>query len=256
VEIHHLLNDPLGEGSLIQFSDNIDDKTLDQIPLFLIAEAFLKIIQREKLIKLTPLGALPKKVMVEIYNKRILLDEFIESGLIKLWKEENCISIRSARLAAELGGLVRKANGKLTLTKKTLLLLETNDRLKLFKLFFPAFTEKFLWGYNDGYTKFPVGQLGWAFSVILLDKFGEQPRTVNFYADKFLTAFPNLITFFEDKFTTAQRQFTRCYGLRTFDRFFVWFGFVTPDKNNNYMDFDTNIFKQAEVVKKIFKINT
>lgn len=60
-EIHHLLYDTFGDKSPIQLRDNIDDKTLDQIPLFRIAEEFLKIIHRDKQIKLTPLGALPKK---------------------------------------------------------------------------------------------------------------------------------------------------------------------------------------------------
>jgi hypothetical protein len=52
-EIHHLLYDTFSDKSPIQFRDDIDDKTLDQIPLFRIAEEFLKIIQRDKQIKLT-----------------------------------------------------------------------------------------------------------------------------------------------------------------------------------------------------------
>jgi hypothetical protein len=72
-EIHHLLYDTFGDKSPVQFRDNIDDETLDQIPLFRIAEEFLKIIYRDNQIKLTPLGALPKKVMVELYDKRFLL---------------------------------------------------------------------------------------------------------------------------------------------------------------------------------------
>jgi len=43
---------------------------------------------REKQIKLTPLEALLKKVMVAIYDKGFLYYEHIESGLTKLWKED------------------------------------------------------------------------------------------------------------------------------------------------------------------------
>lgn len=60
-EVHHLLYEAFGDKSPIQFRDDIDDETLDQIPLFRIVEEYLKIIQREKQIKLTPLGALQKK---------------------------------------------------------------------------------------------------------------------------------------------------------------------------------------------------
>ena len=252
-EIHDLLYDTFGEKSPIQFRDNIDNETLDQIPLFRIAEEFLKIIYREKQIKLTPLGALPKKVMVELYDKRFLLDERIESGLTKLWKEDDCISIKSARLTAEIAGLVRKAKGKLTLTKTGTKLLETNNRLQIFKQFFKAFVDKFSWSYNDGYPEEPIGQLAWAFSIIMLDKFGDHPQHIDLYADKYLKAFPLFITFFEPRYTTPERHFYRCYGVRTFDRFFLWFGFVTVEKQKTYLDIDSDKYKRTELVRRIFR---
>lgn len=254
-EIHHLLYDTFGDKSPVQFRENIDDKTLDQIPLCRIVEDYLKIIQRDKHIKLTPHGALPKKVMVELYDKRFLLDEHIESGITKLWKEDDCIAIRSARLTAEIAGLVKKESGKLILTKTATKLLETNNRLQLFRQFFQAFTNKFLWSFNDGYPEQPIGQLGWAFSVIMLDKFGDQPQTVDFYADKYLKAFPNFISFFRPDYSTPERQFFRCYGVRTFDRFFLWFGFVTVDKHKIFLDLDTDKFQRTDLVKSIFKID-
>lgn len=254
-EVHHLLYYTFGEKSPVQFRDDIDDKTLDQIPLFRIAEEYLKIIQRDRQIKLTPLGALPKKVMTELYDKRILPDEYIENGITKLRREEDCVSIRSARLTTELAGLIKNISGKLTLTKNATKLLETNSRLQIFRLFFQAFTDKFPWSFNDGYPEQPIGQLGWAFSVIMLDKFGDRPQTVEFYAEKYLRAFPNFITFFRNDYTTPERQFFRCFGVRTFDRFFLWFGFVTVDKQKKYLDSDTDKFKRTDLVKNIFNID-
>jgi hypothetical protein len=52
-EVHYLLYDTFGEKSPLQFRNDLDDATLDQIPLFRIAEEYLKIIQRDKQIKLT-----------------------------------------------------------------------------------------------------------------------------------------------------------------------------------------------------------
>ena len=254
-EIHYLLYDTFGDKSLVQFRDDIDDKTLDQIPLFRIVEDHLKIIQRDKYIKLTPLGALPKKVMVELYDKRFLLDEHIESRITKLWKEDDCIAIRSARLTAEFAGLVKKVSGKLTLTKTASKLLETNNRLQIFRKFFQAFTDKFLWSYNDGYPEQPIGQLGWAFTLFMLDKFGDQSENIDFYADKYLRAFPKLISFFRPNYSTPERQFFSCYGVRTFDRFFLWFGFVTVDKQKVFIDLETDKFKRTDLVKRIFKID-
>lgn len=254
-EIHHLLYDTFGENSPIQFRKNIDDKTLDQIPLFRIAEEFLKIIYRDKQIMLTPLGALTKKVVVELYDKRFLLEELVEKGISKLWREEDSISIRSARFSTELAGLVRKANGKLTLTKTATKLLDTNNRLQIFRQFFQAFTDKFLWSFNDGYPEQPIGQLGWAFSVIMLNKFGDQPQTVDFYADKYLRAFSKFIRFFRPGYSTPEQQFFRCYGVRTFDRFFLWFGFVTVEQQNIFLDLETDKFKRTDLLKSIFEID-
>jgi hypothetical protein len=254
-EVHYLLYDTFGDKSPVQFRDDIDEKTLDQIPLFRIVEDYLKIIQRDKHIKLTPLGALPKKVMVELYDKKFVLDEHIESGITKLWKETDCTAIKSARLTVEIAGLVKKVSGKLTLTKTASKLLETNNRLQLFRQFFQAFTSKFLWSFNDRYPEQPIGQLGWDFSVIMLDKFGNQPQTVDFYAAKYLKAFPIFISFFQPGYSTPERQFFRCYSVRTFDRFFLWFGFVTVDKQKIFLNLDTDKFKRTDLVKSIFKID-
>ena len=193
--------------------------------------------------------------MAELYDKRFLLNEHTGRGITKLWKEDDYIAIRSARLTAEIAGLVKKVSGKLTLTKTATKLLETNNRLQLFRQFFQAFTAKFLWSFNDGYPEQPIGQLGWAFSVIMLDKFGDQPQTVDFYADKYLKAFPKFITFFRPDYSTPERQFFRCYGVRTFDRFLLWFGFVTVDKQKIFLDLDTDKFKRTDLVKSIFKID-
>lgn len=254
-EVHHLLYDTFGDKSLVQLLDDIDEKTLDQIPLFRIVEDYLKILQRDKHIKLTPLGALPKKVMVELYDKRYLLEYLVENGISKLWREDDSISIRSARLAAELAGLVRKVNGKLMLTKTAIKLLESNNRLQIFKQFFQAFTDKFLWSYNDGYPEQPIGQVGWAFSVIMLDKFGDQPKSVDFYADKYLRAFPEFITFFRPSYLTPEQQFYSCYGVRTFERFFLWFGFVTVDRKEKFSDLENDKFKRSDLIRNIFKMD-
>jgi hypothetical protein len=254
-EMHHLVYDTFGEKSPVNFREDIDDKTLDQIPLFRIAEEFLKIIQRDKYIKLTPLGALPVKVMVELYDKRFLLEYYFENRSLKYVREQDSISIRSARYSAELAGLVKKVNGKLSLTKKATKLLETKNRVQIFKQFFQGFTEKFSWSYNDGYSEKIIGQLGWAFTVVMLDKYGEQSRTVHLYANKYLKAFPVLIQYLEPDYSTPEEQFPRCYGIRAFERFLLWFGFVTVDRYNKYPDTDTDEYKRTDLVKRIFNID-
>lgn len=250
-EFDELLYQPFGENSPVQFRD-IDDATLDRIPLFRIAEEYLKIIEREKLIKLTPKGALPKKVMVEVYAKNFLPDEHIESGLIKLHREEDCISIMSARHAVELAGLAKKANGKLSLTKKAAVLLQPAKRQQLFQEFFKAFTSKFSWCFNDGYPDEFVGQIGWAFSAFLLHKFGSEPRFTHFYAQHYFKAVPVKAFVSKHHPPELSEDFFRCYGTRAFYRFFLWFGFVTiVDKGSRYDESDT--FAATDLLDKVFE---
>ena len=251
-QLHYLLYEPLGENSVVKFHDSINDDTLNSIPLFRIAEEYLKIIKFEKNIKLTPLGALPKKVMVALYAKNFLPDEFVETGITKLWKEEDCISIMSARLSVGLAGLTKKANGKISLTKNGDKFLQPENRSMLFKIFFQAFADKFSWSFNDGHPEEPIGQMGWAFSVYMLDKFGDKERDVDFYAEKYLKAFPVFLSFFSDSYKSKEQNFIRCYQLRTFDRFLLWFGFIKLDNPQIYSVSKTSNINRTKFLREVF----
>jgi hypothetical protein len=231
-QMNGLLYDPLGEGSYIHFRETIVDASLDAIPLFRILEEYLLILRREEQIKLTPLGALPVKILVEVYNKKIMTDELIESGLYKLRKEENCIHISSMRLTAELAGLVRKANGKLHLTKKAEKYMDKGNRVQIFKDFFTAFTCKFAWSYNDGFQPMAkmVAQTEWAFIVYMVHKMAGETKDMAIYAQKIIEAMPKLLDFFEGRYSTPEGDLQYCFSTRAFERFQEWFGFVTIEQ--------------------------
>lgn len=155
--VHTLLYTPFDKSSLLKIND-LSDEMLDQIPLFAIAEDLLHIIQRDNYIKLTLRGALPKKIVIELYNKKHILDSFIEVGYNKLNRESDCDTILGTRVVLELAELVTKERGKLRLTNKALNLLEQNNRQELFNIFFKAFITQFNWGYYD---RFPESPLRW-----------------------------------------------------------------------------------------------
>lgn len=255
-EMHRLLYQPLEESSPVRFREKIENDALDRIPLFRMAEALLGIIQREGHIKLTKTGAMPVKVVKELYGSGFLLDEHIEAGITKLYKEESCDTIHNVRIVIEQSGLVRKANGKLTLTKSALKLLDSGNRDQLFKQFFRTFTEKFRWSYNDLYADIPIGQLGWGFSILLLDLYGSDELGSGFYAEKYQLAFPGLIEFLlPEPYMCPEKQFTNCYKLRTFDRFFWWFGFVTMRSEKSNSIFESELIKGTGLIKHLFIIN-
>lgn len=55
-EMHQLLHRTLYTDSPLKMVSTVTDEIMDQVPFFLLMEEFLKIIEREKSIKLTPLG--------------------------------------------------------------------------------------------------------------------------------------------------------------------------------------------------------
>ena len=251
---HFILYDTYNKNSPVHFHNRIDNETLDKVSLFRVAEDFIRIIDREKFIKLTPLGALPKKVMVELYDKKYIYDELIENGITKLWKEQDCIAILSTKIVTEIAGITKKANGKMTLTKKGTTFLKLENRQQFFELFISTFADKFNWGFNDGYPEKPIGQIGWTFTIYLLNKFGKEFRSESFYAEKYLKALPDLLNEFEtDGYRPQKEQFANCYGVRTFQRFLDWFGLVETDRKK--WNEDLNI-KTAEILTKVFKIDT
>lgn len=255
IQAHELIYNPLGENSCIKFSSHITNEILDQIPFFRISEELLKIIQRDGFIKLTPIGALPKKFLVELYGSKFILDYHIESGINKLYREDECISIKTARIVCQLTNLVKKSSGKLLLTKNGERCLKAENRVELFKVIYLNFTEKFNWAFNDGYTQEPVGQYGNLFSIYLLKKFGDKENLTSFYSSKYLQVFEKFLILFDESYATPEIQFNNCYTVRTFQRFTEWFGFTIITGKNSFFDQENAKVAKTELFDKIFEFD-
>jgi hypothetical protein len=253
-EMHHLLYDAYGDKSPLGLRSDIENSTLDEIPLFRMTEEFLKIISREESIKLTPLGALPRKVLLELYSHKFITEDIIEAGFSKLSSEQNSVAITTVHLNMLLPGVVKKANGRLSLTKKGAQLLEPEQRFNLFTETLSTYTERFNWSSNDGYPQSPVGQLGWGFTVYLLEKFGQSEHAIEFYAEKYLKAFPKLLEFFPARpYGTPEGDFVNCYSVRTFERFLEWFGFVKVEHLHSIHGKQSDSIKRSDLLQKVFK---
>lgn len=255
VETNELIYNAFGEYSPIQIKEKIDNVVLDKIPFLRIAEEFLKIINREEFIKLTPLGALPKKVVVELYNQKHIPEFIIESGMYKLSKEADVISIQTCRYVCEHSGIIKKKLGKLTLTKKGENYLKKENRLELFKSIFKSFVSKFNWGYHDGFPQEPIAQYGALFSIYLLLEFGKKELPSDFYSERYLRVFSKFISLFDDSYQSAFDQFNHCYQVRTFERFTDWFGFTVSKEKIKMVEEkkvqSTNYLNQIFEVKRL-----
>ncbi len=226
IQMNALLYKPFTEVSPVQLRHDTEDASLDQIPLFGIAEALLHIIKNAGELKLTATDALPKKVVLELYEKKLISEFHLDSGMYKLSKESDSHTVTAARYGVEYGRLARKANGKFMLQKATIQLLEKGDRIALFKQFLLGFSDKYLWASPDGFVNQNFGQYGWAYSLYMLLKCGKEQTNVQFYVDKYLLAFPGLYNEFLQESDFRRKDLLSCYALRTFKRNFAWLGLV------------------------------
>ena len=226
-QMHPLLYQPLASASVVRLRPAVPDEVLNQIPFLRLTEAFLRLLQRETPLRLTPLGALPRKYLRELYAHGFIRKEGLETGLFTLSREIDSLAITTLHQTTRLAGLARLVRGQLLLTKKGGQLLDPAQRPVLWALVLDTFTRRFPWASHDGYPSPAVGQTGWAYSVYLLARFGQQPSPVHFYAAHYQRAFPFVLADFPDPaYRTPREQLAHCYGVRTFERGLNWFGLL------------------------------
>ena len=254
-EMHGLIYDPFGKGTVVELRDEIELAALDQMPILKLTIAYLNILQRDKFVKLTASGALPRKIVKELYDLRHWPVEFIDSGVINIRVEENFMVGAITRRVCEMAGLVKKADNKLSLTKKGLGLLQNNNQHQIFALFFSAFVKKLNWGVNDRYTEAPVGQIGTPFVLYLLGRYGEQERPASFYAEKYYKAIPVFSVAFQDRpYSPKEKQMINCFNHRVISRFTDLFGFTTSRPDGQLLDLKPDLVKTAPLLSSVFKI--
>lgn len=226
-QMHALLYQPLEPASVVRLRAAVPNDVLDHVPFLRLTEAFLHLLDREGQLRLTPLGALPRKYLRELYAHGFIREDGLETGLFTLSREIDSLAITTLHQTTRLAGLARLVRGHLLLTKKGRQLLYPVQRPALWSLVVHTFTSRFVWASHDGYPAPAVGQTGWAYSVYLLARFGQQPRPASFYADYYQRAFPFVLAEFPDPaYRTPQEQFTSCYKVRTFERSLNWLGLV------------------------------
>ncbi len=248
-EMRFILYDTFGDNSPIQIRE-LAGSDYKRIPILNQIKYLLHLVDNQGELKLTNKGYLLTKIVSEIYSQGFIKEEHIESGISKLYKETDSITINLTRILIEISGLVKKRNNKLSLTKKGKSIIG-ND-FKLLSLIFRILGNKFNWAYYDGYGQNSIGQVGFGFTLILLGKYGAEKRIDKFYSDKYFKAFPDSIDEITDSyFDTNQVQAEKCYSLRTFDRFLDYFGLVKIESKDRI--FADKYVTKTELFDKLIK---
>ncbi|MEX2336762.1 MAG: hypothetical protein WD555_05785 [Fulvivirga sp.] len=251
-DMFYLLHKPFDKDSPLQFRKQVDQDLLGRIPFLKLTIYYLRYIQEQGAVKLTQKGNMPVRLVKLLYEQKFVKHEYVERGLVKLSKEQDSYAIHTTRIIAELAGLTKKRNNKVSLTKKAEKLLDKNDRCQLFRELFIAYTMKFNWAYQDNYGDNPIGQLGFAFTLEQLIKHGATEKQDIFYGELYLKAFPGLLEFTgRIKFWTPEEELINCFASRTFTLFLDLFGLVKIREEGKFPDRKTYI-RKAGLLDEVF----
>ena len=224
-QMHMLMYSLFDDESAITFNQ-LTNQEYTEVPLFNVFKVLAQTIDAQDGIKLTATGNLPPKIVKEIYAQGLLLEPYLEKGLIKLRTEPDSLSIRLSRILLDLAGLTKIRKKKLSLTKKGQKLI-TGGNSPLFTALLATFCNKFNWSFFDGFGADTVGRTGFEYTLYLLSKYGNEQRDTSFYSEKHLIAFPDLIRMFEyQTYSTPAGIFHSCYSVRTFERCLKLLGLV------------------------------
>ena len=251
-EMYDILHDPFTENCPIQFEEKITDTILKEIPIFNIVREFLSMMIGNDGLELTPKGNLKLKTVKELYDKKYIADESLESGYVKRIHEDDWRLLHTVRVVLDLSGMIRKYKGKLKVLKEIRKLYDDGDFSNIFFEFLQAYTTQFNWAYNDRYENEEIGQAGFLFLLYLVNKFGSDYQDLSFYTEWYIKAFPVFRQKAENGVKYTQNENT--IYIRFFERFARWFGFVDIriDKNKDYSQRTIKI-KKTEILSAIMK---
>lgn len=214
-EMHNVMYHPFTEQCVVSLN-KLCKEQYDKIPLVRQA-LFLMNTLSETELKLTKLGWLPLKIVAETY--RLGQPEWIiEEFKSKRINEYDANSVWMARIILDLLGWIKTRKGTLSLTlkgKKALLDIYSaaNEILRFSLIGVGLHT-------FDGNEDGRIGNMGMAYSVWLLNKFGSTWHSGEFYQEHYQKVF----------------NFTDIYNIyetRVFARLFYWLGLVETRLNKH-----------------------
>jgi hypothetical protein len=234
-EMHQILHFTFGPDCPVQLK-KLKEEEYRTIPILNQVKCLAGFIAEARELTLTKTGNLPVKIVAGLYANEFIKDEYIESGITKLYKETDSLSVHLTRVLMEVAGLIKKRNGKMSLTKASGKYL-ANDH-DLLKLLLSTYGSRLNLACFDGYGDSIVGQLGYGFSLVLLSKYGHQNQLASFYAEKYFNAFPQLLKHLAPRYSysTVERIAENCYSLRVLEKFADFFGLITVEKKGSLLD--------------------
>ena len=239
-----LLNQPLSPECILQIKDHCND-ALGQIPLLRLSDLLIEQIHNVGSLKLTSRGNLPVRLCEFLHDQQLITWKYMAN--VKRILEEEIPYLWPLKQYLLHEGIIKKSNNTLSLTKTGEKFIMKSNRYRFENLLI-FFGSKFHWG---NLYDFPdngrYGQLGWAFSLVLLAKYGKLPRKSEFYGHKLIQAFEREL--WDNRqvisYQEAAADFHFAYDVRFFESFAHWFGleYRKESRSKNFLLRPTNYHK-------------
>ncbi len=251
--MHRLNHQPLQEGSVVRWQEDIPQAKLEEIPLLSLLMVLLGRLS-EKEMKLTAAGNLPAKFVRELYDYRLFPAEYIDDGLYKL-KGENDWYVASLvkHLPLQLKW-TKKRTGKLSLTAKGKKVLKGPRQALLEALFMHHF-KGFNLGFRDGYPEDGLTQRFTGFVLYQLLLHGREWKPISFYSDAMLKAFPMLTEPFGNLYGTPEKEFAEAFNQRYLVGFLHEYALTRLRGEGRYGQPDSREVMATDLFRAIFRLD-
>lgn len=253
VQMHQLLRGTFGPDSLLRMKP-LTATQAECSPFYCLVVGLLTVAQSSEGFKATAKGNLPTKVCKELYAKKHIVHDYIESGIVKANKEEDFVSIHAAHLVCKQIGLLRKYKDKILLTKKAEKLLQPGNQPQLFRELIVGYCSSFNWAYLDRIEAQGLVQGELGFLLFLLLNFGDKLQPTLFYAEQCLKAFPILKNYLVSRYRSQVEELAFAIRIRFFDNFACWFGLAIDPMEAQRRLLDQREYHKLPLMDELFEM--
>lgn len=230
--MQQLLYHPFGEASPLVVADV--PRVAPRSPLLHLALDLAEALGDDG-VRATQRGNLPRAYVLDAVERYAAagwpLPEYVQ-----VRNEGDFGDLSVARWVARAAGLVTLRNGRWSVTRAYRKTIEREGAAGVYAALFRAFVTKYAWNSADLMAPLHVVQSSWAYSLLLLLRYGATPRAGAFYTERFLRAFPMAVD--EAAAAANARAWSRepredvafAYELRVLERFALSFGLVEVER--------------------------
>jgi len=210
-------------------------------------------------LKATAKGYLPRDFCREI-EKRYYSEEgwkLLGRERFPLLKEVEFLHLHKVRVLASMAGYIGNYKKRFVLRERGKKVVKNGFTMEDYFHLFKTYVWKYNWAYYDFYEEVELVQTSFLFTLYLLQIFGHVYRPKRFYAEKFLTAFPEVLEQFQEDAEWGlepENQIKDIYIRRAINEFALGWGFAeSPERADIPFTFIHDTVRKKDFLDRFIK---